>query len=95
MTTSANDGNAMGTYLERYVYDASYTKLREVRIGYDLPVSIANKMFAQAANIALVGRNLKTWTKVPNIDPEFNYSTTNYQGMEFATLPNARSMRSV
>ena len=76
---------------ERYVYDASYTKLREVRIGYDLPTSIANKMFAQAANIALVGRNLKTWTKVPNIDPEFNYSTTNYQGMEFATLPNARS----
>lgn len=76
---------------ERYVYDASYTKLRELRIGYELPPKWANKMFAKAANIALVGRNLKTWTKVPNIDPEFSYSTTNYQGMEFATLPNPRS----
>ena len=77
---------------ERYVYDASYTKLRELRIGYELPTSWANRMYAQSANIALVGRNLKTWTKVPNIDPEFNYSTTNYQGMEFATLPNPRSL---
>ena len=76
---------------ERYTYDASYTKLRELRIGYELPTEWANKVYVQAANIALIGRNLKTWTKVPNIDPEFNYSTTNYQGMEFATLPNPRS----
>jgi outer membrane receptor protein involved in Fe transport len=76
---------------ERYIYDASFTKLRELRIGYDLPPQWANRMYAQSATIALVGRNLKTWTKVPNIDPEFNYSTTNYQGMEFATLPNPRS----
>ena len=76
---------------ERYVYDASYTKLRELRIGFELPTAWANKMYAQSASIALVGRNLKTWTKVPNIDPEFSYSTTNYQGMEFATLPNPRS----
>jgi TonB-linked SusC/RagA family outer membrane protein len=76
---------------ERYVYDASYTKLRELRIGFELPTTWANRMYAQSANFALIGRNLKTWTKVPNIDPEFNYSTTNYQGMEFATLPNPRS----
>jgi TonB-linked SusC/RagA family outer membrane protein len=76
---------------ERYTYDASYTKLRELRIGYELPTTLANKMYAQSASIALIGRNLKTWTNVPNIDPEFNYSTTNYQGMEFATLPNPRS----
>ena len=76
---------------ERYVYDDTYTKLRELRVAYDLPTNVANKMYAQAASIALVGRNLYTWTKVPNIDPEFGYSTSNYQGMEFAALPNARS----
>jgi TonB-linked SusC/RagA family outer membrane protein len=76
---------------ERYVYDASYTKLRELRLGIDLPQSIASKMFAQSASLALVGRNLYTWTNVPNIDPEFAYSTQNYQGMEFAALPNPRS----
>jgi hypothetical protein len=76
---------------ERYVYDASYTKLRELRLSVDLPQRLSSMMFAQSASIALVGRNLFTWTKVPNIDPEFGYSTSNYQGMEFATLPNPRS----
>ena len=49
-------------------------------------------MYAQSASIALVGRNLHTWTKVPNIDPEFGYSTGNGEGMEFAALPNPRSI---
>jgi hypothetical protein len=74
------------------VYDDTWTKLREVRLSYELPVRIANKMYAQSASIALVGRNLVTWTNVPNIDPEFGYSTGNYQGMEFAALPNPRSI---
>jgi TonB-linked SusC/RagA family outer membrane protein len=77
---------------ERYVYDDTWTKLREVRLSYEVPVRIANKMYAQSASIALVGRNLLTWTDVPNIDPEFGYSTGNYQGMEFAALPNPRSI---
>jgi len=77
---------------ERYVYDDTWTKLREVRVSYELPVRFANKMYAQSASIALVGRNLVTWTKVPKIDPEFGYSTGNYQGMEFAALPNPRSI---
>jgi hypothetical protein len=76
---------------ERYVYNDTWTKLRELRVSYELPVKIANKMFAQSASVALIGRNLYTWTKVPNIDPEFGYSTGNYQGMEFAALPNPRS----
>ena len=76
---------------ERYVYDDTWTKLREVRLSFDLPQSVAAKLYSQSASIALVGRNLYTWTKVPNIDPEFGYSTGNYQGMEFAALPNPRS----
>jgi TonB-linked SusC/RagA family outer membrane protein len=77
---------------ERYTYDATYTKLRELRLGIDLPQGIANKMYAQSASLALIGRNLYTWTKVPNLDPEFAYSTGNYQGFEFAALPNPRSV---
>ena len=79
-------------YTERYVYDASYVKLREVRVSYNLPGSWANKFFgARAASIALTGRNLKMWTKVPNIDPEFAYSSRNDQGIEVNMSPNPRS----
>jgi hypothetical protein len=72
------------------VYDASYVKLREIRFGVDLPSGFANRLNASAINLSLSGRNLKTWTKVPNIDPEFSYTTGNYQGIEFASLSNAR-----
>jgi TonB-linked SusC/RagA family outer membrane protein len=76
--------------IEPYVYDASYVKLREIRFGLDLPRGFVSRFNASAVNVSLTGRNLKTWTKVPNIDPEFSYTTGNYQGIEFAALPNAR-----
>lgn len=77
--------------IEPYVYDASYVKLRELRFGMDLPGMIASRLNVSSISMALTGRNLKTWTKVPNIDPEFSYTTGNYQGIEFAALPNPRS----
>jgi TonB-linked SusC/RagA family outer membrane protein len=73
------------------VYEATYTKLRELRFGYDLPQSIASRMRASAVSLALTGRNLALWTDVPNIDPEFAYSSGNFQGIEYALPGNTRS----
>jgi TonB-linked SusC/RagA family outer membrane protein len=79
-------------YTERYVYDAGYVKFRELRVSYNLPASWANRFFgARAASIAVTGRNLKMWTNVPNIDPEFAYSSRNDQGIEVNMSPNPRS----
>jgi TonB-linked SusC/RagA family outer membrane protein len=77
--------------MEPYVYDASYVKLRELRFGVDLPSGWASRFNARAINVSLTGRNLHTWTKVPNIDPEFSYTIGNFQGFEFGALPNART----
>jgi len=79
-----------GQVLEDHVYDASYTKLRELSLGFDLPRAFASRLNTSGITVALTGRNLKTWTKVPNIDPEFSYQTGNNQGIEFGALPNAR-----
>jgi TonB-linked SusC/RagA family outer membrane protein len=76
---------------EPYVYDDSYIKLREIRLGYDLPLSLTTRMNANAVNVALVGRNLWTSTNVPNIDPEISYNTGSNQGIEYAGVPAARS----
>lgn len=79
-------------YTEAYVYDAGYVKLRELRLSYNLPATWASKfMGARAASIAVIGRNLKMWTNVPNIDPEFAYSSRNDQGIEVNMSPNPRS----
>jgi len=77
---------------QAYTYDDSYVKLRELRIGYDLPSTFANRFSAQSVNVAFVGRNLWTHSNVPNIDPEFTYNTGNAQGLEFAPMPTNRSL---
>ena len=77
---------------EPFIYKNSYMKLRELRVGYDLPTNLAARLNSRAVNLAFVGRNLFTHANVPNIDPEFSYTTGNFQGMEFAPLPNARSL---
>ncbi len=78
--------------MEPYVYDDSWVKLRELRIGVDLPDAFAHSIRSTSVNLSFVGRNLWTQTKVPNIDPEFSDQTGNYQGTEFATLPNVKSL---
>jgi TonB-linked SusC/RagA family outer membrane protein len=77
---------------EAYTYDLSYVKLREVRVGYDLPQSIVGRLSATAANISLVGRNIWTHKNIPNIDPEFAYSSGNAQGFEYMPIPQNRSI---
>lgn len=77
---------------EPYVYDGSYVKLRELRVNFELPARWATRMYASAINIGINARNLKTWTDVPNIDPEFSYQTGNLQGIEYAIIPNPRAI---
>lgn len=76
---------------EDYIYDGSYVKLRELRVNYELPERWARRLYASAINVGITGRNLVTWTDVPNIDPEFSYSTGNTQGLEYAIIPNPRT----
>jgi TonB-linked SusC/RagA family outer membrane protein len=77
---------------EAFIYDDSWVKLRELRVGVELPQSFTSRLRISALNIALVGRNLWTHSNVPNIDPEFSYQTGNNQGAEFAALPTTRSL---
>ncbi len=79
--------------IEPYIYDGSYVKLRELRVSYTLPGSWAGRILgARTASVAVTGRNLVTWKKVPNVDPEFAYSSGNNQGIEYMIPSNPRSI---
>jgi len=56
--------------VEGVIYDATFVKLREVRLGYTLPNRIWGKASLRDLSVSLVGRNLALWTDVPHIDPE-------------------------
>jgi TonB-linked SusC/RagA family outer membrane protein len=77
---------------ESAIYDASYVKLRELKLGYQLPNAITSRLGFSAANLAIVGRNLFLWSDTPNIDPETAFSSGNVQGIEFGQFPSARSV---
>lgn len=52
-------------------FDASFVKLREVSLGYDLPGNFVKRIGLQNANIAVYSRNIILWTKAKiGIDPE-------------------------
>jgi TonB-linked SusC/RagA family outer membrane protein len=53
-----------------YIQDASYLRLRNVELGYDLPKKITNKMKIGGLRFFVSGQNLITITNVENYDPE-------------------------
>ncbi len=79
--------------IEGVIYDASFVKLREARIGYTFPNRMWGKAPIRDLSISVVGRNLALWTKVPHIDPETSSTSggTVIPGVESVALPSTRS----
>jgi hypothetical protein len=76
----------------RYVFDASYVKLREVALSYSLPTSLLDKTFLQAVTFSVIGRNLWIIHKnVDHFDPEAQLSSGNQQGIESGSYPTTRT----
>ena len=77
---------------EANIFDASYVKLREVKLSYDLPARWIRPLHLEGVSVSLVGRNL--WIihrNVDDIDPEVAFNTGNAQGLESLSNPTTRS----
>jgi hypothetical protein len=79
-----------------FVEDGSYVKLRELSVSYTLGadamrIAGINK-FANGVKVALIGRNLKTWTKYTGFDPDvtgggdFNFRVDGFRYPNFRTI---------
>lgn len=53
-----------------WLYDASFLRLRNLTLGYNLPSAIAQKMKLSNARVAVICTNLFVFTKYPGLDPE-------------------------
>lgn len=84
-----NVGYWADAYCSEVTYDASFIKLRELSVGYNLPKSLISKIKMSNARISVVGRNLWIiYQKTPKgIDPEAALNAGNGQGMESGSLP--------
>ncbi|MBB6328954.1 TonB-linked SusC/RagA family outer membrane protein [Algoriphagus iocasae] len=80
--------------VESNSFDASFVKLREVRLEYAVPARFLQKTSINQASIAFYGRDLAMWTKFPMFDPEtaaLNGGTL-LPGVEMGQLPTPRTM---
>jgi hypothetical protein len=70
-----SDPNNNARVSDRWIEDGSYIRLKNVQIGYSLPLSLIQKMGMSHFRIYLTGQNLLTFTKYSGFDPEMGPST--------------------
>ena len=87
---------------EFFAYDATNFRVRELSIGYNIPVK--SSTFIKSVKISAMGRNLfwlyrgESKMDIPGIgkrkmwfDPDMSLGNANYQGVEYGALPSTRS----
>ncbi|MDJ1486442.1 SusC/RagA family TonB-linked outer membrane protein, partial [Cytophagaceae bacterium YF14B1] len=84
--------NSLNRYTELFVHDASFVKLRQVILTYNLPSGLFKRLGVQGASVSLVGRNLLIlYKQTDNFDPEQSLTNGAAQGIESIGLPRTRS----
>ncbi|WP_419701175.1 SusC/RagA family TonB-linked outer membrane protein [Mucilaginibacter sp. NFX135] len=74
---------------EKWTYDASYVKLREVSIGYSFPKKMLGRLPFQTAYFGITTQNpWMIYSKVKGVDPS-QLQTSFYEGGQ---LPNTRNL---
>ncbi|HNP21515.1 MAG TPA: SusC/RagA family TonB-linked outer membrane protein [Panacibacter sp.] len=88
---------------EFFAYDATNFRVREVSLGYNIPVSAG--FFIKQAKLSLIGRNLfwlyrgSSKLNIPGLDtrkmwfdPDMSLGNGNFQGVEYGAMPSTRSV---
>ncbi len=86
-------GSGFSSLKEQFVYDASWTRLRELTLGYALnSATFQERTKLQSVTFSVTGRNLWLLTDVVGIDPETNLTgASNGRGMDYFNSPGTRS----
>ena len=71
-------GPVNGTPSTFGLQDASYLRLKNLRIGYTLPLEVVQRIGFKGAHVYFSGDNLLTFTDYPGADPERSGLTSNF-----------------
>jgi TonB-dependent starch-binding outer membrane protein SusC len=79
---------------DRFVEDASYLRLKNLSLGYNIPSNVMSKIGMTKGRIYVSGQNLLTFTNYSGFDPEISTfgETNTAPGTDFLTFPQARTM---
>jgi len=74
-----------------WIEDGSYIRLKNLKIGYDLPQGWLKHLHVKSLNVYCMLQDYFTWTKYSMFDPEMAASGYNY-GMDVNVYPRSKSM---
>lgn len=78
MTTfedSQNDNFMLSNF---WLQDASYLRLKNVQLSYNVPSSLISKIGLKNLLLFINGQNILTFSKMKDFDPERNIKQANY-----------------
>ena len=82
-----------GSVWEQFVQDGGWIRLREVSLGYNLPLAKMGIDFIDSGNVSIVGRNLWYSSDYNGVDPETSLTGVgNGQGVDYFNMPSTRSV---
>lgn len=87
-------GGGFSTLVEQFITDASWTRLREVSVGYSISSpKFRQKTKLQSIDLTVTGRNPILWTKMVGVDPETALNgASNSRGQDYFNSPNTKSL---
>jgi len=81
------------TNSSRYVFNASYLKLRNLSLNYNLPTGLLKKVDMNKIEVYVSGQNLICITSYKGYDPETTTAQNAMtQGLETGAIPNPRTI---
>jgi len=92
--SSSNNNVKIST---RFMYNGSYTRLKNFQLGYNFSQAACDKLKLTSLRIYTSIQNLLTFTKYPGLDPEMTTSNNSTsegdkaKGIDWGTYPSARS----
>lgn len=77
---------------DRFVEDGSYLRLRNVNLGYSLPVNLTKKLYISRIRVYFSAQNLWTLTKYSGQDPTVSVSSSaRTPGYDYSAYPIPRT----
>lgn len=80
---------------DKYVFDASYIRVKNIVLGYNIPDKVLDKVNIRRLRIYASAQNLFTITNYPGLDPEVAYRVSSAPnvniGLDYASYPNVKS----
>lgn len=90
---SASQSSSNSLISSRIVEDGSYLRIKNVALGYTLPIKVVKKLHIDKARVYVSVQNLYTFTNYSGYDPEVSIKNSALNpGLDFSAYPRARTI---